>query len=69
MGKPSSKSDSTEGSLDAEESWTETERQALDETIDRVLAQVAAGQTPGPDDARRILSTMRATHSGPVSAH
>ncbi len=47
MGKPSSKSDSTVGSLDAEESWAEAERQALDETIDRVLAQVAAGQTPG----------------------
>jgi len=69
IGKPSSKSDSTVGSLDAEESWTETERQALDETIDRVLAQVAAGQTPGdaggcPDlpDLPRLTPTYLEIH-------
>jgi len=48
--------------LDAEESWSETERQALDEKIDRALAEVAAGHTHGPEDARRILGTRRANH-------
>jgi len=34
--------------LDAEESWTDEERRALDEKIDRALEQVAAGRTYKP---------------------
>jgi len=45
--------------LDAEVSWTETERQALNEKIDRAMTEVAAGQTHLPEDARRILATRK----------
>ena len=48
--------------LDAEESWTEAERAALDDKIDRALAQVAAGKTHGPEEARRMLAALRETH-------
>jgi putative addiction module CopG family antidote len=48
--------------LEAEETWTEEERRALDEKIDRTLAQVAAGQIYGPDEARRKLAALRETH-------
>ena len=48
--------------LDAEESWTEAERQALDDKIDRALAQVAGGKTHGPEEARQKLAAMRETH-------
>jgi Arc/MetJ-type ribon-helix-helix transcriptional regulator len=52
--------------LEAEESWTAEERGALDEKIDRALAQVAAGNIYGPDEARRKLAAMRETHlAGP----
>jgi Arc/MetJ-type ribon-helix-helix transcriptional regulator len=34
--------------LDAEESWTDEERSALDKKIDRALEQVAAGRVYGP---------------------
>jgi Arc/MetJ-type ribon-helix-helix transcriptional regulator len=48
--------------LDAEETWTEEERQALDEKIGRALAQVEAGNTYGPEEARRLLAARRAAH-------
>jgi Arc/MetJ-type ribon-helix-helix transcriptional regulator len=52
--------------LEAEGSWTEEERRALDDKIDRALDQVAAGQTYGPDEARRKLTALRATHLSKV---
>jgi len=48
--------------LDAEETWTEEERRALDETIDRALVQVAAGRVYGPEEARRKLAALREAH-------
>ena len=48
--------------LDAEESWTEAERQALDDKIDHALAQVAAGRTHGPEEARQTLAATREAH-------
>ncbi len=48
--------------LDAEESWTDEERSALDEKIDRALEQVAAGRVYGPEEARRKLAALRETH-------
>lgn len=48
--------------LDAEETWTEEERRALDEKIDRALAQVAGGRVYGPLEARRKLAALRDTH-------
>lgn len=48
--------------LDEEESWTDAERQTLDDKIDRALAQVAAGKTLGPEEARQKLAAMRETH-------
>jgi Arc/MetJ-type ribon-helix-helix transcriptional regulator len=48
--------------LDAEESWTDEERRALDEKIDRALEQVAAGKVYGPDEARQKLAAMRGAH-------
>ena len=49
-------------SLEAEESWTQEERRALEEKIDRALAQVSTGQVYGPDEARRKLAALRAAH-------
>jgi Arc/MetJ-type ribon-helix-helix transcriptional regulator len=48
--------------LDAEESWTDEERSALDEKIDRALEQVAAGRVYGPEEARRKLAALREAH-------
>jgi Arc/MetJ-type ribon-helix-helix transcriptional regulator len=48
--------------LDVEETWTEEERRALDEKIDRALEQAAVGQVYGPDEARRKLAELRAAH-------
>jgi putative addiction module CopG family antidote len=48
--------------LEAEETWTEEERRALDEKIEHTLAQVAAGKVYGPEEARRKLAAMRETH-------
>jgi putative addiction module CopG family antidote len=48
--------------LAAEESWTEDERRALDEKIDRSLEQAAAGQIFGPEEARRKLAALREVH-------
>jgi Arc/MetJ-type ribon-helix-helix transcriptional regulator len=48
--------------LDAEESWTDEERSALDEKINRALEQVAAGWVYGPEEARRKLAALRETH-------
>jgi Arc/MetJ-type ribon-helix-helix transcriptional regulator len=47
---------------DAEESWTEEERSALDEKIDTALKQVAAGRVYGPEEARRKLAALREAH-------
>jgi Arc/MetJ-type ribon-helix-helix transcriptional regulator len=47
---------------DAEENWTAEERSALDEKIDRALAQLGAGQVSGPEEARRKLAAMRESH-------
>ena len=48
--------------LEAEETWTAEERRALDKKIDHALAQVAAGNVYGPEEARRKLAAMRETH-------
>ena len=48
--------------LDAEESWTDEERLALDEKIDRALEQVASGRVYGPEEARRKLAALRGVH-------
>lgn len=48
--------------LDAEETWTPEERQALDEKIDRALEQVAAGRLYGAEEAQRKLAALRAAH-------
>jgi Arc/MetJ-type ribon-helix-helix transcriptional regulator len=48
--------------LDAEESWTEEERHALDDKIERALEQVASGRVHGPDEARRKLAELKDTH-------
>ncbi len=50
--------------LDAEENWTEGERLALDEKIDRALEQIAAGQVSGPEEARRKLAALKGAHLG-----
>ena len=47
---------------DAEENWTEEERAALDEKIDRALEQFASGRVYGPDPARQKLAAMRESH-------
>ncbi len=49
-------------SLDAEESWSDEERLALDEKIDRALVQVSAGRLYGPEEARRKLGALREAH-------
>ena len=48
--------------LDAEESWTEEERRALEEKIDRALEQVASNKIYGPEEARRKLAALRDAH-------
>ena len=52
---------------EAEDNWTEEERQALDVKIDRALEQVAAGKTYGPKEARQKLATMREAHLASMS--
>lgn len=47
---------------EAEESWTEEERQALDGKIDRALTQAATGKSYGPEQARQQLAQMREAH-------
>ncbi|MGO9258380.1 MAG: type II toxin-antitoxin system ParD family antitoxin [Bryobacteraceae bacterium] len=48
--------------LDAEEGWTNEQRRALDEKIDRALEQVADGRVCGPEEARRKLAALREAH-------
>jgi Arc/MetJ-type ribon-helix-helix transcriptional regulator len=48
--------------LDAEESWTDEEKLALDDKIDCALKEVAASKVYGPDEARRKLAAMRHAH-------
>jgi hypothetical protein len=50
---------STPSASGPEENWSDEERRALDEKIDRALDQVAAGKVYGPDEARRKLAAMR----------
>src|SRR5258708_12086584 len=47
---------------DAEENWTDEERRALDDKIDRALEQVAAGRVYGPEEARQNLPPLRKSH-------
>jgi Arc/MetJ-type ribon-helix-helix transcriptional regulator len=51
--------------LDAEESWSDEERRALDEKIDRALEQVSVGRVYGPEEARRKLAALGEAHSLP----
>ena len=44
---------------DAEEGWSDEERRALDEKIDRALQQFASGRVYGPEEARQKLAAMR----------
>lgn len=48
--------------LEAEENWTDEERNALDEKIERAREQVAAGRVYGPEEARRRLAALREAH-------
>jgi Arc/MetJ-type ribon-helix-helix transcriptional regulator len=48
--------------LDAEENWTDEERRAPDEKIDRALQQVADGRVYGPEGARRKLAALKEAH-------
>lgn len=48
--------------LDAEESWTDEERRALDEKIDKGLEQSATGRVHGPEEARQNLAELREAH-------
>jgi putative addiction module CopG family antidote len=48
--------------LEAEETWTEEERRALDQKIADALAQVAAGKVYGQEEARRKLAALREAH-------
>jgi Arc/MetJ-type ribon-helix-helix transcriptional regulator len=48
--------------LEAEETWTDAERHALDEKIDQAVQQAAAGRVYGPDEARTKLAAFRETH-------
>ena len=54
--------DAAVAAVETEERWTEEERRALDEKIDRALEQVAAGQSYSPEEARRKLAEMRGAH-------
>ena len=47
---------------DDEENWTDEERRALDEKIDRAVEQAAAGRLYGPEEARQKLAAMREFH-------
>ena len=47
---------------EAEDSWTDEERRALDTKIDQALEQVATGKTYGAAEARQKLATMREAH-------
>jgi putative addiction module CopG family antidote len=48
--------------LDAEERWTDGEREALDQKIDHALEQAVAGKLYGPEEARQKLAAIRETH-------
>jgi Arc/MetJ-type ribon-helix-helix transcriptional regulator len=48
--------------LDAEENWTDEQRRALDQKIDRALDQVATGRVYGPESARQKLAALREVH-------
>lgn len=48
--------------LEAEEIWSDDERKALDEKIDRALQQAAAGRVYGPEETVQRLAEMRAAH-------
>ena len=52
---------------EAEDSWTEEERQSLDVKIDRALEQFATGKTYGPEESRQKLATMREAHLANMS--
>jgi hypothetical protein len=47
---------------DDEENWTDEERRALDEKIDRAVEQAAAGRLDGPEEARQKPAAMRESH-------
>ena len=44
---------------EAEESWSEEDRLALDAKIDRAMEQFAQGKVYGPEEALRKLAEMR----------
>ena len=52
----------TPSNPDTEENWSDEERRALDEKIDRALEQVAASRVYGPEEARKKLAAMRESH-------
>ena len=47
---------------DVEDSWTDSERQALDSKIDRALQEATTNRVYGPEGARQKLATMRDVH-------
>lgn len=52
---------------EAEDSWTDEERRALDMKIDGAIEQIATGKTYGPEQAQRMLSMMRDSHLAKIS--
>ena len=46
--------------LDAEENWSDEERRALDEKIDRAICQMARGEGVPGDEARARLQERKA---------
>lgn len=48
--------------LDEEERWSDDERSALNEKIDRALEQVAAGRVYGPDERSVLQSVFLPRH-------
>lgn len=52
---------------EADESWTDEGRMALDVKIERPLEQFATGKTYGPAEARAKLAAMRQAHLANLS--
>jgi len=50
---------SIESTSDPYQNWSDDERRALDEKIDRALEQVDAGKVHRPDEARQKLAEIR----------
>ena len=50
-----------------EESWSEEDRHALEEKIDRAMEQFATGKYYEPEEALQKLAEMRSAHLAKIS--